>query len=311
MVCILYVNAIGWLLGIAGTLVERVMPAGWSRRWVWCVVILMSLFLPGYYRSHHATTVGDLGNATSTVPLDAGFWARIDAMDPTINRFWFVASAVLILWTLANAGWVSHAVQASRANKRGRGGPAVVDGVPVVVTESLGPATVGLWRTSVLLPKWVLALPGAQRQYVVRHEEEHRRAHDGRLVFFASLLVIVAPWNLALWWQLRRLRLAVEMDCDDRVVRALGDAPAYGNLLLKIAQAANRGPRLQPALLGGAGMLEQRLRLLMARAHMRLGHRVLITAAIGALLLVVLSMPHPVIGSHTHVATTTHAAHAP
>ena len=39
------------------------------------------------------------------------------------------------------------------------------------------------------------------------------------------------PWNLALWWQLRRLRLAVEMDCDNRVVAALGDPNPYGCFL--------------------------------------------------------------------------------
>ena len=219
---------------------------------------------------------------------------------------------MLVLWSLANAGWVYHVVRVSRAGRRGQGGPAVVDGVPVVVTDSLGPATVGVWRSRVLLPRWVLALPGTQRQYVVRHEEEHRRAHDGRLLFVASLTVLLVPWNLALWWQLRRLSLAVEMDCDNRVVRALGDAPAYGELLLKIAQAASRRPRLQPALLGGVGMLEQRLTVLLAPAPLRRAQRFLLPAAACVLLVLVLSMPHPVIAkSHAHGPTTSHMEHRP
>jgi beta-lactamase regulating signal transducer with metallopeptidase domain len=196
------------------------------------------------------------------------------------------------------------------SGRRGKGGPAIVDGVPVVVTEALGPATVGVWRTHVLLPKWVLGLPDTQRNYVVRHEEEHRRAHDGQLLFVASLLLIVVPWNVALWWQLRRLSLAIEMDCDNRVVRALGNAPAYGNLLLTIAQAANGGPRLQPALLGGVGALEQRLTRLLAPTPLRFAQRMLFSVAIGALLLLVLSMPHPVRPSHVHATATTSAAHS-
>jgi beta-lactamase regulating signal transducer with metallopeptidase domain len=114
------------------------------------------------------------------------------------------------------------------------------------------------------------------------------------------------PWNPAMWWQLRRLCLAVEMDCDNRVVAALGDPTAYGELLLKVAQAANRGPRLQPALLGGVGTLERRLIALLAPTPLRHVQKFLLPAAAIALLLVVLRMPHPVLGAgpHAHVTMT-------
>jgi beta-lactamase regulating signal transducer with metallopeptidase domain len=148
-------------------------------------------------------------------------------------------------------------------------------------------------------------MPGVQRRYVLRHEAEHRSAHDERLLFVASLFLVLAPWNLALWWQLRRLRLAVEMDCDNRVVSALGNAPAYGELLFKVAQAASRGPRLQPALLG-VGMLEHRLTKLLAPTHLRQVQRMMLAVAAAALLVLVLSMPHPVPGHgmHTHAGMT-------
>jgi beta-lactamase regulating signal transducer with metallopeptidase domain len=188
----------------------------------------------------------------------------------------------------------------------------LVDGVPVVVTDMAGPATVGVWHSRVLLPRWVLALPGIQRRYVVRHEEEHRRARDATLLFIASLPIVLMPWNLAMWWQLRRLCLAVEMDCDNRVVGALGDANAYGELLLKIARASSRGPRLQPALLG-VGALERRLTALVAPTPLRHAQRFLLPIAILSILLLVVSMPHPVLKpDHRHgtatSATTTTAA---
>ena len=184
-------------------------------------------------------------------------------------------------------------VAPGRPGRPGRN--AIVDGFPVVVTDSLGPATVGLLRSRVLLPRWVLALPGVQRQYVLRHEEEHRRSHDARLLFVASLPLILMPWNLAMWWQLRRLCLAVEMDCDNRVVTGLGDATAYGELLLKVAQAASRGPRLQPAFLGGVGTLERRLTVLLAPTPLRHVQKFLLPPPRSALLVVVLLMPHPVL----------------
>jgi beta-lactamase regulating signal transducer with metallopeptidase domain len=156
----------------------------------------------------------------------------------------------------------------------------------------------------------VLALPDSQRQYIVRHEDEHRRSHDSTLLFLASLSVILLPWNAALWWQLRRLSLAVEMDCDRRVVSTLGDAHAYGDLLLTVAQASARGPRLQPALLGGMGMLEHRLTVLLAPAPLRLVQRVVFTAVASVLLFLVLTTPHPVIANHAHARAHTTSSSA-
>jgi len=294
MLCILYVNAVSTLLAIVGILVERLLSTTFSRRWTWCLIIPTSIFIPGYYRAHHAMSVTDM------LAQQAG---RIESFDSGINQVWLTASALLLIWALANAWRVAHLVRTSSKRRGMSGAPLTVDGVPVVVTDSLGPATVGVFRSHVLVPRWVLALPGEQRQYVVRHEDEHRRAHDARLLFAASLTLLLMPWNLALWWQLRRLHLAVEMDCDNRVVTGLGDANAYGALLLKIAQATSRGPRLQPALLGGVGMLEHRLTVLLAPTPLRHVQRFLLPALALGLLFLVFSMPHPVLGpaSHAHL----------
>jgi bla regulator protein blaR1 len=318
MLCILYVTAIGFLLGIAGRLVERGLPSAAPRRWVWCIVIPASLFLPGYYRVHHAMSVGGLlgtqgssGAAAAswwTGAIDPAFWTRIESWDATINLLWHLASAALVLWGLAGAWRVARLLRQSRSTRASRR-DTVVDGVPVVVTRASGPATVGVFRSRVVVPRWVLALPAAQRGYVLRHEDEHRRAHDATLLFLASLTLVLAPWNLALWWQLRRLHLAVEMDCDARVVHALGDATAYGETLLAVALATSGGPRLQPALLGGAGSLERRLTALLAPAPLRRAQRVVLPAIVVALLAIVLALPHPVV-EHAGHSSTAHAVSA-
>jgi hypothetical protein len=299
MLCILYVNLAGFCLGLAALFFERALPATAPRRWLWCLVIPTSVVLPGMYRVHHAWSVADVFVQPATVA---------QTFDTSINRVWLTTSALLILWGLVSAWQVSRVVWLSR-KQRGANGIATIDGVPVVVTDVMGPATVGLWHSRVLLPRWVLALPGEERRYVVRHEEEHRRAQDGRLLFVMSLPLLLMPWNLAMWWQIRRLCLAVEMDCDNRVVNRLGDAPAYGELLLKVAQATSGGPRLQPAFLGGVGTLERRLTALLAPTPLRHVQRFLLPAAALGLLVVVALMPHPVLrnGAHAHA---THAAQA-
>jgi beta-lactamase regulating signal transducer with metallopeptidase domain len=289
MLCIVYVTTVGTLLGIMGLLLERVLPAAIARRWVWVLIMPVSVVLPGMYRVHHAAPVSD-------------WFARAESYDTMINPLWMTVSLLLVIWGAANLLHVAYVIHASR-RRRDHGAPTVVDGVPVVVTDQVGPATVGLLRSHVLVPRWVLAMPGVQRQYVLRHEEEHRSAHDARLLFLASLFIVLMPWNAAIWWQLRRLRLAVEMDCDNRVVDALGDAPAYGELLFKVAQAANRGPRLQPALLG-VGMLEHRLTMLLAPTQLRRVQRILLAGVACVLLVVVISMPHPVLGHGSHAHPT-------
>ncbi len=300
MLCILYVNAVGMCLALAAILFERALPATSPRRWIWCIVIPASVVLPGFYRFHHSWSVADVFVQPATVA---------QSYDTSINRVWLAISGLMLLWGLVSAWQVSCAVRLSRKRRGDAGGIAIIDGVPVVVTDVMGPATVGFWRSRVLLPRWVLALPGAERQYVVRHEEEHRKAHDGRLLFVMSLPLLLMPWNLAMWWQIRRLCLAVEMDCDNRVVHRLGDATAYGELLLKVAQATSGGPRLQPAFLGGVGTLERRLTALLAPTPLQHVQRFLLPVAALGLTVVVLLMPHPVLhkGSHAHV---THAAQA-
>lgn len=315
MLCILYVNFVGMLLGIAAMLVERMLPFTWPRRWIWCVVIAISMAVPPIYRANHTSILADVvtprsvtdhANHRSTGIAGAEqptVWARLESMNGPIQPIWLTLSVTLIMLGLANALRIWR-VTSSRNMRGGQG--AIIDDVRVMVTESVGPATVGLWRSLVVVPRWVLALPGVQRRYILRHEEEHRRAHDAHLLFVASLSLLLLPWSLALWWQLRRLALAVELDCDSRVVRALGNPNVYGELLFKVAQASSRGPSLQPAFLG-AGSLERRLTALIAPTQLRNLQRFLLPIAAVALLMLALSMPHPVIsnGSNAaHVTTT-------
>lgn len=304
MLCILYVNALAACLGLAALLYERTLSPGAPRRWAWALAIGLSMVVPPVYRARHASTV------PSHEAMDPTWWTRIGTFDAPIMRVWLIVTIVLFAWGLLNV--VRVALLMRRARGRQYGAPARLDGVDLLVTDAVGPATVGFWKSRVLVPRWVLALPGAQRRYILRHEEEHRRAHDAHLLMAMSLTLVVTPWNLALWWLVRRLSLAVEVDCDQRVVARLGDANAYGELLLSVAETAARGPRLQPALLGGSGMLERRLRQLLVPVQLPRVQRALIAIAALALLSAALWLPHPVVKSTSaaHVTTSSATTHS-
>ena len=321
MLCILYVSAVGALLCVAGQLVERLLPATSSRRWVWCTAIPLSIALPGFYRTFHNWTIAERVGQQSTAPsltswptaiglnpFDATWWARAESYDSRVSQLWLIVSGILLIWGVVNSIRLSELLDQSLRNYADRDKPHAVDGIPIVVTDQIGPATTGLLRSRVVIPRWVLALPAPERRYVLRHEEEHRRAHDAHLLFLASLTILLMPWNLALWWQLRRLHLAIELDCDNRVVAALGDANAYGESLLKIAQTATRRPRIQPAFLGGVGMLERRLNALLAPAPLMRLQRLLLSVVAMALFFLVFWMPHPILGPCA-AAKSTSSAH--
>jgi beta-lactamase regulating signal transducer with metallopeptidase domain len=94
---------------------------------------------------------------------------------------------------------------------------------------------------------------------MLRHEEEHLRAGDPWLVLLGALAVVAVPWNLAVWLAVHRMRLAIEVDCDRRVLECGGlDRRGYAELLLTV------GARRSAAVYGvdfsvGRPFLEERI----------------------------------------------------
>jgi TonB family protein len=136
----------------------------------------------------------------------------------------------------------------------------IVDGVLVRQTLSLGPAVIGSFPSIIVLPAWVRRLEADCQQLVLAHEQEHIRAGDIKLLLGGLFAAVLLPWNLPLWWQLRRLRDAVELDCDDRVIKSGADPRVYGELLLEVA-------RHRSAVIFPAAALSNPKSLLARRIH--------------------------------------------
>jgi hypothetical protein len=129
------------------------------------------------------------------------------------------------------------------------------EGRAVGVTRDFGPGAAPFGEPSILVPRWVGQLTPEARRLLLTHEEEHVRANDARLLLGAALVVAAMPWNVALWWSLRRLRTAIELDCDARVLRREPAVGPYARLLLDVAGRA-RAPAT-PALLSFADSTAQ------------------------------------------------------
>ncbi len=133
-------------------------------------------------------------------------------------------------------------------------------GTRVRLAPRAGPAVVGIAQPEIVVPRWLLLRDDAEQRMVVAHEGEHLRARDPLLLTAACLVAALVAWHPAIWWMLSRLRLAVELDCDRRVVRR-GFAPRrYGELLIDLAGRCTGGMRIgAPALTDGPSHLERRL----------------------------------------------------
>lgn len=170
--------------------------------------------------------------------------AAMAAIEPALVALWAVSSATLLV-VLCGA-----AIRLAKTRRRWR--EVECDGVRVLIAAEAGPAVIGVLRPHIVLPEWALSLDVRTRSLMLRHELEHIRARDPAVLFLATLSLTLVPWNVALWFIARRLRLAVELDCDRRVVKGSGVVFEYGLLLLDV------GARRRTRLPMGAALVQPR-----------------------------------------------------
>ncbi|HEY6809419.1 MAG TPA: M56 family metallopeptidase [Gemmatimonadales bacterium] len=261
----LYGTVVAALVGVGALALERgARLIGRAGRWCWVGAMIVSLALPVAawlrprvlqpvpitlqaadgtleaappviltapsirYRSGHTWSWGDLNR-----PLAAG-WA-------------LVSFAMLAWFALA-----SRRLARMRKSWRAGGG--------FLISDNVGPAVVGFLRCEVVVPAWSLGLSPEQRALLLAHEAEHVAAHDSRLLLVSAAMLALVPWNAGLWWQFSRLRLAIELDCDDRVLRAHPDRVRYGRLLLDVGAKAARTLLPVTAFHEPTSSLERRIR---------------------------------------------------
>lgn len=187
---------------------------------------------------------------------------------------WAMASAAILL---ACAATLLRTARARRGWRR-----RTIQGAAVRVAPAAGPMVVGVVRPAIVLPRWLLLAPAHEQRMVLAHEQEHIRARDPLLLLAGCLLFALLPWNPAVWWMAARLRLAVELDCDARVLRAGGSRTAYGAVLLDVTGRRAGNPLGAPAFLESPAQLERRLLAMTSQIPRFATLRGLVLAALSA-----------------------------
>lgn len=192
--------------------------------------------------------------------------------------------ALVVTWIVASAGVVLMLVIVSgRLGRARKSWPrANVAGTPVRIAPAVGPAVIGVARPEIVLPQWLLSRSEGEQRLVVVHEREHVLARDHLLLLGAWAVAAMLPWLPAVWFMMSRLRLAIELDCDARVLARGVRARPYGALLIDIAGqcAGHRVGAL--ALADKTSHLERRL-LAMRNSTRPTVARTIVLAGIAAL----------------------------
>jgi TonB family protein len=255
------------LAAAAAALEGALRSAGRPTRWVWVAALALSLavpaaalWLPRPASAPPASVVA--GEAMVSAP------AAVDPLPAAAPAGWNLAAfdgPLRLAWLASTlAALVVFGVMAGAlALRRRRWRAADVDGVPVLISGRTGPAVVGFFRSTIVLPRWVAEeMEPHARRLILAHEREHLRAGDPQLLALGLLAAAVLPWSPAGWWMLRRLRLAAEVDCDARVLARDGDVRTYGSLLLEVGRRGSARMAGAAALTEPTGFLERRIRMM-------------------------------------------------
>lgn len=292
-----YAVLVSAAIGAAAALVDLVVrPSRIASRWIWALALALIIPVTGFVMvvprdaapAAEAVTVPDaaIGGPIASVSAPTAGWTMyLGAVDVALAATWMLASALLLL-TIGVGQW-----RLLRARRRARLGE--VQGHRVLLTEDLGPAVAGLTKPVVFVPRWVVALDDASQRLLLAHEVEHARRRDTTLLMGGVVLTALLPWNPVVWWLTWRLRVAVELDCDRRVLAANPGVRRYVDLLLLAAAKPRISARLLAAHFGEhASDLERRIE---AMTDTRLKWRAMLATATvaGVLIAVACDAPRP------------------
>lgn len=279
---LVYALLTGLLIALAAHALDGVARVlRWPTRWIWAASLLASLVViasaarpvvdvvparvlqrgidvaaPG--ASVAGSAIAHLVNA-ARLAAQSAIVAGVSSVARWLPAWTGTIAAVLWMLGTATALTVFSLVQLRLRRARRTWPTAHLHGHRVRIAPAVGPAVLGLLRPEIVVPQWLLDRAADEQRLVLAHEEEHAVAHDHLLLTAACVVVALVPWHPAAWWSLARLRLALELDCDARVLRRGAAARSYGEMLIDLAGQCSGFQVGATALADKTSHLERRL----------------------------------------------------
>ncbi len=183
--------------------------------------------------------------------------------------------------------------------KRRLGNATIIEGNLYEAGNLKTPFVIGLFKPKIYIPA---GLSGAERRYIVLHEQTHIRRHDHTIKMFAYLVLCLHWFNPLAWIAFILMGADMEMSCDERVMKELGGdiKRAYSLSLVRVA-AGRKIFNGSPLAFGEGGMKERIKNVLNYKKRSRI---IIVTAvALVAVLIVGLAVNREVKDDHISSAT--------
>lgn len=110
--------------------------------------------------------------------------------------------------------------------------------VSILVSQQVQvPTAVGFFKSSVILPPWMMEETVAgELKHVVLHELAHLRRRDDWTNLIQKIVKAVLFFHPGIWWMERELSLQREMACDDKVLEHTDSPRTYAECLARVAE---------------------------------------------------------------------------
>lgn len=275
-----YVLVVSVLLSLAALIAEHAArQRRTAKRWIWLIAMAASLLLPLVVANVTVQVPNLIKQGSTQKPivlreatsvhlpmamLDRGMEAANvtpGQLEAIFHWAWLATSVIVLAGLVLSGGLVYW--------RKRLWTPGTLCGTPVLVAPDVGPAVVGLLRPCIVIPTWLSQESTARQQFVLAHEQSHLDAADPHLLSIALCLLVAMPWNLPLWWQFHRLRRAIEVDCDARVLRSGSAVTGYCETLIQVGQNQSRSIGAVAAMSESGSFLEQRIKIMLLKPGKR------------------------------------------
>jgi beta-lactamase regulating signal transducer with metallopeptidase domain len=208
-------------------------------RWVWPIASWVRLLVPlallaapalsgavrqGLARGTESPGAGSIRFAFVTLAAVRPTW--LGTLDRLVLVAWCAGSMFTLTWIIGSVWRLRRFVR----KMPGRW----LRGVRICKSE-IGPAAGNVGLPIIFLPPLLDQLSARTQECARKHELEHLRANDSLVVWHLLAVIVLLPWSPTAWLALLLGRHAVEIGCDDRIIRRVRSSLDYATALVDIA----------------------------------------------------------------------------
>lgn len=206
-------------------------------------------------------------NAVSAVLPAATFTGSVNPMQIWIavgSYAWLIGMAVMLIYSVVSIILLKKRLQ----------GALLVEGNLYEADNLKTPFVIGLFNPRIYIPA---GLSGEERRYIILHEQTHIRRHDHAVKMFAYFVLCLHWFNPFAWAAFLLMGADMEMSCDERVLKEMGDSAKKAYSLSLLTMATERRIIGSSPLAFGEGGMKERIKNIL---NFKKSSRVIIIAAV-------------------------------